>query len=158
MRRALRDVAIIAKADSELPSLSGVTVWIEPDAPRHPVVGITEALGMGGGRPVLVCGVDLPFVTPAVISRIAQTRPGAACAVVACHQGAMQPLLACYQPAATERLMRAGSERPLRDAVASLDPVLLEIEDADVLFNVNTPDDLLQAAAMLDRDQPKVKS
>ena len=39
----------------------------------------------------------------------------------------------------------------LRDAVLALRPRLLEIDDADALFNVNAPEDLLQAAAMLDR-------
>src|SRR5438477_12761169 len=39
MREALGDIAIVAKADTELPSLPGVTVWIEPDVPRHPLVG-----------------------------------------------------------------------------------------------------------------------
>ena len=32
------DVAIVAKADTELPSLPGITVWVEPSAPQHPIV------------------------------------------------------------------------------------------------------------------------
>ena len=64
----LEEVAIIARADTPLPSLPGVTVWIERQAPRHPLHGIVEALGFAGGRPVLVCAVDLPFVTPELVS------------------------------------------------------------------------------------------
>jgi molybdopterin-guanine dinucleotide biosynthesis protein A len=39
----------------------------------------------------------------------------------------------------------------LREAIASLDAVRLEVADPEELFNVNAPEDLLQAAAMLDR-------
>ncbi len=155
-RRALDDVAIIAKADSELPSLPGVTVWIEPDAPRHPLVGIVHALGFASGRPVLACAVDLPFVTPQLIRQIAQTDPGGAAAVVAHSAGRTQPLLGCYQPGAIDLLNAAGlgPDVPLREAVGALDPLLFEVEDPNALFNVNSLDDLLQAAAMLERNRP----
>ena len=39
----------------------------------------------------------------------------------------------------------------MRDAVAALGPRLLQVDDPEALFNVNAPDDLLLAAAMLDR-------
>ncbi len=63
VRQALGQVAILAKADTKLPYVSGVTVWIEPESRRHPLVGITQALALADGRPVVVCGADLPFVT-----------------------------------------------------------------------------------------------
>jgi hypothetical protein len=37
------------------------------------------------------------------------------------------------------------------DAVAAIEPVLLEVDDPDELFDVDSPDDLLLATAMLDR-------
>src|SRR5579871_3112980 len=67
MRAVLNDIAVITKADVVLPRLSGVTVWIEPDEPRSPLLGIAESLALAGGRPVVVSPADLPFVTPAVI-------------------------------------------------------------------------------------------
>jgi molybdopterin-guanine dinucleotide biosynthesis protein A len=42
-------------------------------------------------------------------------------------------------------------ERPLREQVAAIGPRMVEVTDAEQLFNVNAPEDLLQAAAMLDR-------
>jgi molybdopterin-guanine dinucleotide biosynthesis protein A len=56
-----------------------------------------------------------------------------------------------------ELLERAGSgtDRPLRDCIAAIGPATLEVSDQDLLFNVNTPDDLLQAAAMLDARSPR---
>src|SRR3979409_432737 len=73
VQTALGEVASIARADSQLPSLSGVTVWVEPDTPRHPLVGIVQALALAEGRSVVVCAVDLPFVTPELIYRLATT-------------------------------------------------------------------------------------
>jgi molybdopterin-guanine dinucleotide biosynthesis protein A len=74
--------------------------------------------------------------------------------------------LACYRPSASPLLWRAiQEESSLQDAVAALKPVLLDVPDKLELFDVDTPDDLLQAAAILDQrgrecrvDQPKVKS
>jgi molybdenum cofactor guanylyltransferase len=156
MRQALGQVAILAKVDTRLPDVSGVTVWIEPEARRHPLVGITQALALADGRPVIVCGGDLPFVTPALVRRLAQANPGRAPAVIACTQGALQPLLGCYQRRALPLLMAqsGAATGPVNDAIAAIEPVLLEVDDPDELFDVDSPDDLLQAAAMLDLRRP----
>ena len=153
VQAVLSRVAIMAKTGTKLPALPGVAVWIEPESPRHPLVGITQALALAGGRPVLVCAGDLPFVTSELIKRLVKADPGRAPAVIACADERMQPLLGCYQPRALKGLAgaaRAGTGR-LIDAVAALDPVLLEVEDPEELFDIDTPDDLLLAAAMLDR-------
>jgi molybdenum cofactor guanylyltransferase len=150
---ALGEVAIIAKPDTKLPDLPGVTVWIEPATPRHPLAGLMHALSLAGDRPVFACAADLPFVTPALVDRIAHADAAGAPAVVAAHGGEMQPLLGCYQPRTIQLLGRAGlgEEVALREAIAGIDPLLFEVDDPNELFNVNSPDDLLQAAAMLDR-------
>ena len=158
--QVLTRVAILAKAGTQLPSVSGVAVWIEPETPRHPVVGITQALALAGGRPVLVCAADMPFVTPNLVRRLVRTNPGRAPGVVACAEGRMQPLLGCYQPRALELLAgpaRAGSGR-LTEIIAGIEPVRLEVEDPDELFDIDTPDDLLQAAAMLDRRRRVIRT
>jgi molybdopterin-guanine dinucleotide biosynthesis protein A len=153
MWRAVGNVVIVAKGDTRLPNAPGVAVWIEPDEPRHPLLGIVHALSVADGRPVMVCGADMPLVEPGLIDAIARVAPGRAPAVVASAAGELHPLLACYHPSALEPLSGRplGDLLPLREAVAALDPVLHEVDDPDALFNVNTPDDLLQAAAMLDR-------
>jgi molybdopterin-guanine dinucleotide biosynthesis protein A len=147
----LDEVAIIAKSDTRLPSLPGVTVWIEPQEPHHPLVGIVQALGLAEGRPVLVCAGDLPLVSPALVAKLAVPDPGGAPAVIAAHEHASQPLLGCYQPAAARPLAEAARvQAAVRDAVASIGPRLLQVDDPELLFNVNAPEDLLQAAAILD--------
>src|ERR1700733_5189697 len=84
VQQVLRQVAILAKTGTKLPPIPRVAVWIEPEHPRHPVVGITQALALASGRPVLVCAGDLPFVTPELIRRLVKADPGRAPAVVAC--------------------------------------------------------------------------
>ena len=151
--RALGNVTIVAKPDTELPSVVGAAVWIEPQEPRHPLTGIMHAISLAEGRPVLICASDMPLVTPELIAEIAFADPRGAPAVVASFHGEIQPLLACYQPSALEPLSAAARDPGvrLRDAVEGLKPVRYEVEDGDCLFNVNSPDELLQAAAMLDR-------
>jgi molybdenum cofactor guanylyltransferase len=153
VREALGRVAILAKADTKLPYVSGVTVWIEPDPRRHPIIGIVQALALADGRPVLVCGADLPFVSAQLVKRLAKASPGRAPAVIACARGEMQPLLGCYQRSALP-LLRGDARAvscSLRETIAAMEPVLLEVDDPDELFDVDSPDDLLQAAAMMDR-------
>jgi molybdopterin-guanine dinucleotide biosynthesis protein A len=150
---ALDDVAVIAKPDTELPSMPGISVWLEPEAPRHPLIGITHALGYASGRSVVVCAGDLPFVTPELIDRLAHASLARAPAIVAARGGAMQPLLGRYEPRAGELLRAAAlaANQPVVAAVSAIGARMLEVEDPEELFNVNAPDDLLQAAAMLDR-------
>ena len=107
---------------------------------------------------MLICAGDLPFVTPELVRRLVKADPGRAPAVVACAGGQMQPLLGCYQPRALDLLAgeaRAASGR-LMEIVAGIDPVLLEC-DPDELFDIDTPEDLLHAAGMLDRRRAAIE-
>jgi molybdopterin-guanine dinucleotide biosynthesis protein A len=101
---------------------------------------------------VLVCALDLPFVSSELVNSLARCDPKGRLAVVASSHGQVQPLLGCYQPKALQPLNRAivVGEPKVTDVVRSLGPRLLEVVDPDALFNINAPDDLLQAAAMLD--------
>jgi molybdopterin-guanine dinucleotide biosynthesis protein A len=160
VRVVLRKVAILAKVGTELPPLSGVALWIEPEKPRHPLVGITQALALAGGRPVLVCAGDLPFVSPELVRRLVTAHPGRAPAVLARAGGITHPLLGCYQPRALDLL--AGEARapsaPVAETIAAIDPAVIEVDDPEELFDVDTPDDLLMATALLDRRRARMAS
>jgi molybdenum cofactor guanylyltransferase len=147
----LSDVAVIAKPDTQLPSLPGVTVWIEPQEPRHPLVGIVEALSLAAGRSVLVCACDLPLLSPALVRALADADAQGTPAVVAAAGEQLQPLFARYEPSALGPLrgLAEAAEVPLRAAVEGLGPVRFEV-GAETLFNVNSPEDLLRAATLLD--------
>jgi molybdopterin-guanine dinucleotide biosynthesis protein A len=152
MVAALKDVVIVAKLDSELPSLPGVKVWIEPDEPRHPLLGVAHALALADERRVVACPGDLPFVSAELVRSLTHCEPRGALAVIAATGGKPQPLLGCYQPGAQSSLVQAATaQQPVPEAVMALEPRLLEVVDQDELFDVNAPDDLLMAAAMLDR-------
>jgi molybdopterin-guanine dinucleotide biosynthesis protein A len=92
-------------------------------------------------------------VTPALIRRIIATDPGGAPAVVPLSEGAIEPLLALYLPAAMTLLGRAASDSDaaLREQVSAIGPRLIEVGQPEAFFNVNAPEDLLRAAALLDR-------
>lgn len=156
LRAVLDEVVVIAKPDVLLPALPGVAVWIEPATPRHPLVGIVEALARAEGRAVMVCAADLPLLTPALIERIVSCELKGAPAAIAAYTGQIQPLLGCYQPAAAD-LLRPFAQRacdPVRRVVAGLRPVHVEVTDPHELFNVNSPEDLLVAGALLDGRNP----
>ncbi|MDE3129516.1 MAG: molybdenum cofactor guanylyltransferase [Acidobacteriota bacterium] len=151
MREVLRDVAVIAKPHTVLPALEGAMVWVEPELPAHPLLGVTEALSLAGGRPVLACPLDMPFITPALLGALATVKSQGRAAVLASCAGVVQPLLGRYMPASAPLLADAIERRlPPEEAVSALDPRLVEVEHELELFEVNTPDDLLLAAGMLD--------
>jgi molybdopterin-guanine dinucleotide biosynthesis protein A len=139
-------VAVVCKADTELPDLPGLERWDEPDEPRHPLTGIVHALQTAGG-PVLVCAADMPFVT-ADACRTLLGAPGSASAVVASAGGVLQPTLGLYAPAALPELRAAPPDAPLTATVERLDPVRVALPPA-LVRSVNTPDDLAQAELSL---------
>jgi molybdopterin-guanine dinucleotide biosynthesis protein A len=159
LRQALTDVAIITKPQTVLPPLDGAMIWVEPDEPVHPLLGVGESLALAGGRAVLVCPVDMPFLSPRLLSRLAAVKPGGRPAVMASARGIARPLVARYSPDAAELLSEAAhGQLPLEAVVSALEPQLVEVDDELELFDVNTPDDLLQAAGMLDAQRRSVRA
>lgn len=153
MRGAVANVTIVAKPDTALPASlpPDVRVVREPALPRHPLVGIVHALRSAGGRPVIVCAGDLPFITPEALRALGATDPEGAPAVVATDPGgALQPLLAVYRPEAAALLEPAAREgtAALRSVVAGLRPRRVSVAP-ELLFNVNAGEDLIRARTKL---------
>ncbi|HEY4095170.1 MAG TPA: molybdenum cofactor guanylyltransferase [Baekduia sp.] len=143
-------VAVVAKRDSLLPPLSGLAdLWIEPDEPRHPLTGVAHALALAGGRPVLVVAVDLPLIDAATLRAIAQTDPDGAAAVVPRVHGRLQPLCALYTPAALDGLAEFDPAARATDIVVSLGVHEVVPADPMAFYNVNRPEDLLQASVLV---------
>jgi molybdopterin-guanine dinucleotide biosynthesis protein A len=148
LRGVLREVVVVAKEGTALPPLGDTPVWTEASARLHPAVGLAHAIEQAGGRRVLVCAGDMPFVSAVVLRALLETGLEGAAAVVPVHAGQIQPLLALYEPAALDAL-REESDRPLREIVARLRPRRVELEDPLAFFNVNRPEDLREAEALL---------
>lgn len=158
MRDVLSDVAIVAKPQTVLPRLDGTMVWVEPEQPLHPLLGVGEALALAGGRPVLVCPLDMPLISPRLLGSLVETKAEGRLAVLAACRGIAQPLVGCYTAASAAVLSQAAhGQLSLEEAVAALDPRLVDVQDEAELFDVDTPDDLLQAAGMLDRQRRSVQ-
>jgi molybdopterin-guanine dinucleotide biosynthesis protein A len=143
-------VAVVCKRSTVLPSLERVERWEEPDEPQHPAAGIAAALEIAQA-PVLICGGDMPFVTPeacqelVTAARRATGEAGMRAPVVAAADGGLEPLLAVY-PLPAQQALRDAARRgdSLRAAVAALGPVRVSLPGA-LLRSVNTPADLEQA-------------
>lgn len=146
----LAEIAVVVKRDTVLPGLpASVGIWVEPEAPRHPLTGIVHALHVAGDRPVLVCAADMPLVDgPAIRQVLDAARPGDV-AVIPRAAGELQPLCALYRPAALPHLDGFPEDASVRDVVLGLHPRILDVEDATPFFNVNRPEDVLHAGHLL---------
>jgi molybdopterin-guanine dinucleotide biosynthesis protein A len=137
-------VAVVCKPDTQLPDLDQAERWDEPSRPRHPLAGIVHALERAG-EPVLVCGADMPFVTPeACRSLLTVAARGGAVATVAVAGDVLQPLLGVYSPQALGAFRAAAADAPLTRTVERLDPVRVALP-APLVRSVNTAEDLAAA-------------
>ena len=150
LRAVLEDVAVVAKQSTLLPPVDAeVAIWLEADEPRHPLAGVVHALRCARGRPVVVVAGDMPFVTRGLVAALARERARGAVAVVPRASGRLQPLCARYDPRALTALAACDFGAPVRDVVAALGPRIVEWPDDEPFFNVNHPEDILQAVALL---------
>ena len=99
---------------------------------------------------MLVVACDMPLVTGDLLAR---ARPRARWAARPRWSpragGRLQPLCARYEPAALAALQDFDQDQGATETVLGIGPAILEWADEQAFFNVNTPDDLLQAAALL---------
>jgi molybdopterin-guanine dinucleotide biosynthesis protein A len=150
LRAVLDEVAVVAKQSTVQPGLDvEIAIWLEPEEPRHPLAGVVHALRCARGQPVVVVAGDMPFVTRGLVAALSRERSRGAAAVVPRAGGRLQPLCARYEPRALGALAGCDLTAPLSDAVGALDPRILEWPDEEPFFTVNSPEDILQAAALL---------
>jgi molybdopterin-guanine dinucleotide biosynthesis protein A len=150
LRAVLDEVAVVAKQSTVLPGLDvEIAIWLEPEEPRHPLAGVVHALRCARGQPVVVVAGDMPFVTRGLVAALSRERSRGAVAVVPLAGGRLQPLCARYEPRALGALAGCDLTAPLSDVVGALDPRILEWPDEEPFFTVNSPEDILQAAALL---------
>ena len=132
-------VAVVCKPDTELPELPGVERWDEPAEPQHPLTGILHALERADG-PVLVCAVDMPWVTADACRSLLEAAAGGV-AAVAVGDGRICPVFGVYAPAAAESMREAAEDAPLHETVEALDLTRVALPPA-LLRSANSPDDL----------------
>ena len=130
MQRAGLEVVVVAKRPLDL----GVPVWIEPEAPTHPLLGIVTALERHGA-PVVAAACDLPFLTESDVRALA-----AAAGPVACAPG--HPLAARWEPAVLGALRAAVADgAAVRAVVERLGATPVALPERS-LRNLNRPEDV----------------
>jgi molybdopterin-guanine dinucleotide biosynthesis protein A len=146
---------VVAKPDTALPRLD-CRVLTEPSEPRHPLTGLTTVLAASAGRGVIAIGCDMPLVPRRFLAWLAELDDELAVCEV---NGRLEPLLARYPPTVGAKLS-ASLERgeAMRDAVAGLDPRIVREDELarfgepeEIVFNVNSPEDLERAHDLLAR-------
>jgi molybdopterin-guanine dinucleotide biosynthesis protein A len=96
--------------------------------------------------PVVAVGCDQPWLTPALLTRLAGA--GGAAAPYAGHE--LVPLPARYPTAALPALRAAlAAQAPLRRTLESLAPARIVLDDPGVVAGVNTPEELAAANRVL---------
>lgn len=149
------DPVVVAKRQSALPELT-CSLLHEPALPSHPLCGVIAALRLGGGRPVVVVGCDMPFVTGSLLAWLASLDG----LVVPAVDGRLQPLLARYEPVHVGALEIAlGRDESMREAVARLEPRIVGEHElrrfgdpGRLFFNVNDHSELQVAERWLVQD------
>ncbi|PKN55349.1 MAG: hypothetical protein CVU56_21795 [Deltaproteobacteria bacterium HGW-Deltaproteobacteria-14] len=114
-----------------------------------PVQAITAAFRAHPGRALIVLGCDMPFVTAALVERLASHAASQHDATLVVVDEHPQPLCACYMPAAGAAFEGAlgRGERALKRVVAALDVAWLAgeslpEEERRGTRDFDTPEDL----------------
>ncbi|MGQ0430441.1 MAG: NTP transferase domain-containing protein [Gammaproteobacteria bacterium] len=126
---------------------------VDGDGVGGPVAGILAAQRREPQAAWLVVACDLPLLDGATLDELVAARdPGRlATAYRSAHDGLPEPLCAIWEPASAVPLLRwveAGHSCP-RKFLLRHDALLLHAARPRALDNANTPDDAVQARAML---------
>lgn len=150
----------------ELYGYLGLRIVPDMQPGRGPLAGIQSGLrdviGRGSGLAALVVAVDYPFLQTSLLERILRSSPEKD--VVAPRiEGRLHPLCARWASrtlGAVEEALRRG-ELSVHALIDRLDTATLSEEQlggpetSRAFFNVNTPDDLRRAEAMLAQAHPR---
>ncbi|MCD2199338.1 molybdenum cofactor guanylyltransferase [Halobacterium sp. KA-4] len=124
---------------------------VDPIPDEGPVAGMRTGLRVARGDRVAVVACDMPLADPELFERLFE-RSGTA--AVPRADGHLQPLHAVYGRHAArfacDRTLANGSRR-LADALARLDPVVVDVASTDSFTNINTRDDLVGVRGILSR-------
>lgn len=148
LRAVCGDVRILCGPTPRYPD-HGAPLVLDRVADAGPLAGLEAALTQAAGRPVLFLGVDLPFVTPALLELLRAKLAGSDAAVPVLA-GRPEPLCAAYGPGClgpVRARLDAGERRmtsfwPDVSVVEVAEELLAGLGDPVAFFrNLNTPHD-----------------
>jgi molybdenum cofactor guanylyltransferase len=151
-RLAPQCVALAVNAPDPTPFRTlGLPVIPDAMPDQGPLGGILAALDWAaacGAAQVLTGAVDTPFLPHDLVERLAGA--GAPAALAETEEG-LHPTTGLWSVALRDglRTAMAGGTRKVRLWAESVGAVPVRFDDAEAFFNVNTPDDLARAEAMI---------
>jgi len=162
LRSQVADVALNANGDAA--RFAAYDLPVIPDSVAGfpgPLAGILAAMDWAAGRDahsVVTVAGDTPFFPPDLVARLGEAGQGkSACPVIAATAEGWHPIFGLWPvglrddlraalTGGARRVMRWANERGARVA-------MFEAHPFDPFFNINTPDDLASARAMLGTEQ-----
>lgn len=152
-------VALVRRIGGEpvlsLPDGTGAPVALPVLHDAEPGAGPLAALAALEKGPVLVLGCDLFLLDEATLRHLLDRRDPARAATCFANRidGRPEPLCAIYESAGLARAKEAlaAGERCARHFLESLDPLTLELPHPAALDNANTPHELGECFAKLER-------
>lgn len=156
------DLIIISPHGDEINSI-GYTIYPDLVPDKGPLMGLYTGLHYAKHGIVAVVACDMPFVNPALIKEEVLSLDANHCdVVIPIVNGKAEPLHAVYRREscldAIERGLKAGMKRLIEwhpmVKVCEMGEAEIKIYDprGRAFFNINTPDDLLAAEAILKMD------
>jgi molybdopterin-guanine dinucleotide biosynthesis protein A len=167
VRRAVDALAaetsrVVVVSSKPVPEAGPAAMSVIPDVTpgKGPLGGLEAALREAAARGldgVLLLACDLPAVTPALLAKVAEGLENASAVAPSREGGGIEPLCAAYRVETLAAVERRLSSEDLslhalfRDVGGRASPAEELGESAAQLLNVNTPEDLPRAEALLGR-------
>ena len=142
--------------DHPEPDLNATALFDPPGAPQGPLAGVLSGLAWARQRGfnwLATAPCDAPLIPGDLVARLlaAGTSSGARLALASTSEG-WQPLCALWRTDLAEELraaLAAGRHPSVHRFAEAAGVCIVPFEDADAFLNINTPDDLAQAKALL---------
>lgn len=163
------DLAVNLPPGIDLPLMTLPVVRDEAPSYEGPLAGVLAGLVRATVLPpqpthLLTAPVDLPFLPADLADRLAEGAGGSDTIVVAEGPGGRAPLCTLWPLSVVPRLsafLDEGKERRVgaflageRTTTVAFAPIVLGTTRVDPFFNINTPDDLAEAAGLIGADRP----
>ena len=153
LRAAATRIALVGDTNAAL-AIGAVDLTDPPGFPAGPLSGVCAALEWAADERaefVMIAPCDTPLLTSAVMEKLgAVVSSGASIACAETDDG-LQPLVSVWRSSLAPwlRSEMAGGHPSVRDILTRAGFQRVKFSDADVFLNVNTPEDLLRAEAIL---------
>lgn len=153
LRAAATRLAVVGDADAAL-ALDAVDLTDPPGFPAGPLSGVCAALEWAadeGAEFVMVSPCDTPLLASDVMQQLGAVALSGAKIACAETDDGLQPLVSVWRSniAPWLRSEMSGGHPSVRNVLANAGFERVKFNDADVFLNVNTPEDLQRAEAIL---------